>query len=256
LPPAGHLVVRPSRVDHRGFRDASEHRAPLPSPYNGYALTTGDPAYDQDREDLLVLYRPLFYTSFMLADELVDSGFRGAATLVFSSASSKTAYGTAFLLHGEGARVVGLTSPGNVEFTAGLGCYDEVLPYDAVSELDASRPTGFLDLSGSDQTRARMRGHLGPSLVFDIPVGASHQAPRAMNSGSIFFAPNQMRKRAQDWGRDGLDANFAEAWRRFASAAAGWVDVRTGHGPRALQETWLELVAGQTPPRVGHVIAF
>ena len=36
LPPAGHLVVRPDRVDAGGFRDASEHRADLPSPYNVY----------------------------------------------------------------------------------------------------------------------------------------------------------------------------------------------------------------------------
>jgi Protein of unknown function (DUF2855) len=45
LPPASHLVVRPGRADARGFRDASPHRAPLPSPYNAYALTTGDAAY-------------------------------------------------------------------------------------------------------------------------------------------------------------------------------------------------------------------
>src|SRR5258705_9490292 len=50
LPPSGFLTVRPGRVDARGFRDASEHRAPLPSPYNVYALTTGDPAYEPDRE--------------------------------------------------------------------------------------------------------------------------------------------------------------------------------------------------------------
>jgi Protein of unknown function (DUF2855) len=37
LPPASHLVVRPGRADARGFRDASPHRAQLPSPYNVYA---------------------------------------------------------------------------------------------------------------------------------------------------------------------------------------------------------------------------
>ena len=70
---ASHLVVRPGRADARGFRDASPHRAQLPSPYNAYALTTGDAAYRGDQEDLLILYRPLFFTSFMLADYLQDN---------------------------------------------------------------------------------------------------------------------------------------------------------------------------------------
>src|SRR5690349_5516689 len=100
LPPASHLLVRPGRVDGQGFRDTSGHRADLPSPYNAYRRTTGDPAYDAAREDLLILFRPLFFTSFMLADHLVDRDFFGARTLVLSSASSKTAYAAAFELHG------------------------------------------------------------------------------------------------------------------------------------------------------------
>ncbi|GAB3845110.1 hypothetical protein GCM10029963_22970 [Micromonospora andamanensis] len=100
LPPAGHLVVRPDRVDGSGFRDASAHRADLPSPYNGYRSTVGDPAYWADQEDLLVLFRPLFFTSFMLADQIVDNDCYGATSLVFSSASSKTAYAAAVELRG------------------------------------------------------------------------------------------------------------------------------------------------------------
>ena len=71
----------------------------------------------------------------MLADQLEDNAFFGASVLAMSSASSKTAYGAAFLLQGKGPEVVGLTSPGNVEFTESLGCYDRVVAYDAVSEL-------------------------------------------------------------------------------------------------------------------------
>ena len=44
LPPASHLLVQPTRVDERGFRDARDYRQALPSPYNVYALTTADPA--------------------------------------------------------------------------------------------------------------------------------------------------------------------------------------------------------------------
>lgn len=259
LPPASHLLVRPGRSDTRGFRDASPHRAQLPSPYNSYALTTGDPAYQADREDLLVLYRPLFFTSFMLADMLEDQGFFGAEVLALSSASSKTAYGTAFLLRGKGPQVVGLTSPGHVAFTQSLGCYDRVLPYDAVRQLSPAAPAAYLDLAGSAHVRARLREHLGERLVHESAVGVTHQELSGAQalSGSrttVFFAPDQMRKRSADWGRAGLDQRFAQAWRSFADAAEGWVDVVTSRGPQALREVWLEVLAGRSAPRLGHVV--
>ena len=86
-----------------------------------------------------MLFRPLFWTSFMLADWLVDNDAMGAERIVLSSASSKTAYGAAFELQRQGRDVVGLTSPRNVAFTESLGCYDTVLPYDAVGELARRR---------------------------------------------------------------------------------------------------------------------
>jgi hypothetical protein len=115
--------------------------------------TTGDPAYESRQEDLLILYRPLYYTSFMLADQVADNDFYGAEAVVLSSASSKTSYGTAFLLHGQGPRVVGLTSPGNVDFTRGLGCYDEVVSYPDVAALDPGGPRLYLDVAGDEALR-------------------------------------------------------------------------------------------------------
>ncbi|MGW3603134.1 DUF2855 family protein [Micromonospora sp. NPDC005161] len=253
LPPAGHLVVRPHRVDASGFRDASTHRAGLPSPYNAYRSTTGDPAYRPEQEDLLVLFRPLFFTSFMLADQVADNGFHGATSLVLSSASSKTAYATAFELHGRGPRLVGLTAPGNVAFTRSLGCYDEVHSYDDIGVLDVV-PTVYLDLSGAPSTRTALRRHLGDQLVRDIAVGLTNQTPNADAAEEVFFAPVQMRKRSLDWGREGLDQRFSEAWQRFTAVVSGWLDVRVGAGPEALRHAWLEVLGGRTPPRVGHIV--
>lgn len=259
LPPASHLLVRPGRVDERGFRDTSEHRADLPSPYNAYALTTGDAAYEPDREDLQVLYRPLFFTSFMLADQLEDNDLYGARTVVMSSASSKTAYGTAFLLHGGPVELVGLTSPGNVAFTESLGCYDRVLAYDDVETLAQDTPTAYLDLAGSTPLRAQLHRHLGASLTIDLVVGVTQQdlSPAGTLDGprpSAFFAPDQMTKRTGDWGRDGLDERFGQAWRRFAPTVEGWVDVVVSHGPAELERVWLEVLSGDSAPRTGHVV--
>jgi hypothetical protein len=259
LPSGSHLVVRPTRVDQRGFRDSSEHRARPPSPYNTYALTTGDPAYEADREDLQVLFRPLFWTSFMLADWLMDTAAMGAKRIVLSSASSKTAYGTAFELHRNGREVVGLTSPRNVAFTESLGCYDSVLVYDAVSELSPAVPTLYADLAGDPDLAAALRAELGDALVHEVVVGVTHQEPSAAGTladtgPAMFFAPDQMRKRINDWGRQGLDQRFTDAWRTFAPVTAEWVEVVEKHGPDALEEVWHEVQSGRADPRSGHVI--
>jgi hypothetical protein len=259
LPSASHLLVRPGRVDERGFRETAEHRATLPSPYNTYALTTADPAYEADREDLQVLFRPLFWTSFMLADWLIDNDAMGAQRIVFSSASSKTAYGAAFELHRNGRQVVGLTSPRNVAFTEGLGCYDAVLPYDSVTELSPGVPTLYADLAGEPRLADALRTRLGDALVHQVVVGVTHQQPQAAGTladtgPAMFFAPDQMRKRIGDWGREGLDQRFADAWRTFAPVVAEWVDVVEAHGPDGLERVWQEVLSGRADPRSGHVV--
>ena len=260
FPSASHVVVQPGSVDETRFKDASEHRAQLPSPYNSYTVTTHDPAYDADHEDLLILFRPLFFTSYMLADELEDNDYYGASVLAMSSASSKTAYGAAFLLQGQGPEMVGLTSPGNVAFTESLGCYDRVVAYDRLEELDDTKPTAYLDVAGSSDLRDRLRARLGDNLVRDVVVGVTHQEQSgggglAATGTTFFFAPNQMRKRTGDWGRSALDQRFAEAWHRFVPSVEGWVDVVPHVGPEALREVWLEVLSGTSSPRVGHVIA-
>ncbi|MEU4623999.1 DUF2855 family protein [Actinoplanes sp. NPDC023801] len=255
LPPAGHLVVRPERIDGTGFRDGSAHRAGLPSPYNAYRSTTGDAAYHPGQEDLLILFRPLFFTSFMLADQVADNDFYGARQLIVSSASSKTAYAAAFELHGRGPRLIGLTSPGNVEFTRSLGCYDEVLTYDEVDGLDQV-PAVYLDLSGSPATRAALHRRFGDRLIRDIAVGLTGKQPNADAAGEVFFAPVQMRKRRLDWGREGLDQRFAEAWHRFTALAGKSLDVLAGEGPEALRQAWTDVLDGRVPPRAGRVVQF
>ncbi|HEY2570472.1 MAG TPA: DUF2855 family protein, partial [Solirubrobacteraceae bacterium] len=98
LPPSSELIVAPARVDTRGFLDASAHRAGLPAAYNGYVRVDADPIYEAGTEDLQMLLRPLFFTSFLIDDFLDDASLFGARTVVLSSASSKTASGLAFLL--------------------------------------------------------------------------------------------------------------------------------------------------------------
>jgi len=259
-PTASHLVVRAGQVGPAGFRDIAEHRAALPSPYNGYQLVDADPAYEKDREDLQALYRPLFFTSFMLADYLADNAFFGAETVLLSSASSKTAYGNAFLL--AGIHRVGLTSPGNVGFTESLGCYDEVVAYDDVTLLPAA-PSIYVDMAGSRDLRISVHEHLGDALRHDAVVGITHVEELGAGGSQItgpkptmFFAPDQMAKRRGDWGAGALEERYGEAWRRFVPHVEGWVDVVEGHGPEALQAVWLEVLGNRSAPRAGNVVTF
>jgi len=263
LPTSSHLIVRPGNLSDAGFRDVSEHRADLPRPYNAYAATTGDPAYEVEREDLQILYRPLFITSFMLDDFLADNEFFGAETVLMSSASSKTAYGTAFCmrLRGFGPRLVGLTSEGNLGFTRDLGCYEDVYSYDQIDQLSTDRPAVYVDFSGNAPLREKLHVMFGDSLVYDAAVGVTHLDAQKGSGGSLpgprptfFFAPDQMRKRREDWGPGGIEKRHAEAWREFAPVVEGWVDVTVGKGADGLREAWLEVLGGSSDPRTGHVI--
>ncbi len=261
LPCAGHLLVEPGRVDERGFRDASAHRAVLPSPYNAYALTTGDAAYDPEQEDLQVLYRPLFFTSWMLADWLVDNDLRGTQAVLLSSASSKTSYGTAFELKRSGQQVIGATSERNRAFTESLGCYDSVVTYDELDALDDGVSVVYADVAGDADLTKALRDQLGAAFVAHTVVGVTHQQPAAAGTlaetgASTFFAPDQMVKRQGDWGREGLDERFAAAWQAFSPVVAGWVDVDVRTGALALEQVWHEVQSGSTGPRAGLVVTF
>jgi len=87
-----------------------------------YNRCSADPGCDAAREAELALLRPLYTTSFLIDDFLAESAFFGASRVLLSSASSKTAHGTAFYLarrkgSASAVRVIGLTLSGNVAFT-------------------------------------------------------------------------------------------------------------------------------------------
>lgn len=270
LPPATHLLVQPAGVDAGGFTDAAPHREHLPGAYNRYLRTDADPFYERRREDHDMLLRPLFITSFLLDDELADGGLAGATTVVVSSASAKTAIGTAYLLaRREGVEVVGLTSAGKVEFLERLDVYDRVVPYDELDTLDAG-PTAFVDVSGDPRVRAAVHGALGDRLTASIALGATHWQEFAAGPASdlagggtglpgprprFFFAPDRMVKRSADWGVAGLMERAGEASREFVAWAAGWLEVERGSGLEAAERAWLELLDGSVAPWRAHVVS-
>lgn len=262
-PMSDQAVLTPAKISPAGFSDAAAHRADLHPVYNQYLRSSADAFYQADTEDLQALLRPLFITSWLIDDFLADQQFFGARHMLLSSASSKTAYGTAFQLAQRGGLdVVGLTSPGNVAFCESLGCYDRVLAYDAIDQLDATVPSVYIDFAGSVALRQQVHQQVD-ALAYSCSVGASHVQDLGGASGLpgprpvMFFAPAQVKKRISEWGPQGLNERLVHAWNRFTSQVQSgeqlWLQVQQHSGPEATQRLYLDLLAGNSQPRTGHM---
>jgi hypothetical protein len=263
-PMASATVLTPARLSTAGFQDGAPHRRELHPVYNQYLRCSADPFYTPDTEDIQALLRPLFVTSFLIDDFLADNNFFGARSMLLSSASSKTAYGTAFqLAQRPGIEVIGLTSPANVAFCESLGCYSRVLTYDQLEQIAADTPCIYVDFAGNAGLRLAIHSRFA-NLAYSCSIGGTHVAelggardlpgPRA----TLFFAPAQIKKRSADWGAAGLGQRLVQAWqafsRRATQAPAPWLVTQKHRGDDAVAAAYQQVLAGQGNPRSGHIL--
>lgn len=269
LPFATDVVATPQRVRPTGFVDASAHRAHLPAAYNSYTDVT-DEAPGRRREAYDALLRPLFTTSLLIADWLRHEDHLGAETVLVSSASSKTAYGTAYALthlaSGPRPEVVGLTSSAHLEATRRLGFYDRVLGYDEVDDLDAERPSVYVDLSGSAAVRAAVHSRCA-GLRHDCAVGLTHWDATAAPGSSgalpgpepqLFFAPAELERQAARVGGHALLTRVGDALDGFVARVSDPSDplmtITWHEGRDAARAVHLEAVAGRSDPSQGAMV--
>lgn len=258
LPMSEHLVVQPARPDQRGFFDGSAHRRDvMASVWNHYQqVAPGSERADAVRS----LLRPLFVTGFLIDDFVADHDGFGADVVIVTSASAKTAIAVAHEMRGRGdRRVVGLTSPAHVELVAGLGAYDEVLPYDQAGAVAGERAV-LIDIAGRLDARDAVHDRFGDALGHSMTVGLSNvpeptrllaPPPAAGPAPEIFYAQLQVAKRAHDWGQDAFDAALEAAWERFVAFTEAWLQIERVAGPDAVMAAWHRLVAGTVDPMVG-----
>ena len=264
FPMASSVVLTPVRVNPGSWSDGAPHRAELHPVYNQYLRCAADPFYTPGTEDVQALLRPLFITSWLIDDFLADNDFFGARVMLLSSASSKTAYGTAFqLAQRAGIEVVGLTSPANVAFCAQLGCYHRVLTYEQLDAIDAAAACVYVDFAGNSELRRAIHTRFA-NLRYSSSIGGTHighlggagdlPGPRA----TLFFAPAQIKKRHAEWGADGLARRLVTAWQAFAGTVtrpeAPWLTVEHHHGRPAVEAAYAQVLAGRGDPRVGHML--
>jgi hypothetical protein len=263
FPMATHLVIEAADVTKRGLRDAAAHRQEVAPVYNAYARVSGDPGFAGKQGDYQALLRPLFMLSFLVDDFLAENEFYGARSVMLSSASSKTAFGLAYLLHTlrKPIRVIGLTSAANSDFARSLGCYDEVVTYDQVTSLAPDQPVAFVDMAGNSELRAKLHRHFGEGMKYSGRIGLTHrnlshdkpQLPGA--KPAWFFAPDQIRKRAREWGPGAIDTRFGAAWSGFAPMLDRWLKVIESRGEGPVKQVYLDTLNGRVAPDQGHILS-
>jgi len=269
FPMSSHLVVQPKRLDETGFFDSAPHRRYLNAVYNHYLRTTRDPSYHPDTEPASVVLRPVFGTSYFLADYLREYGFFDAEVALVSSASSKLACGMAFSLAPDAKRerrkIIGVTSERNQPFVSRLGIFDRVITYAEVTSLPATQRALYVDIAGSQVLRARIHHHFGSALRYSIMVGATHQdmqtstAPLPGPEPVPFFAPTWIRHRNQQWTADGVRRQVGDAWRQYMAMildpARSWMTIVSGAGADAVARTYEEVLAGRARADEAYVLS-
>jgi hypothetical protein len=260
FPMASHVVLQPGQIRAQTFADMAEHRQSLPLFYNQYQRTEAEPDYLKTLEDERCLLFPLFATSFVLNDFLEDNDFFDAGQILIGSVSSKTGFGLAsFLSQNEkySGKVVGLTSRGNVDFVERLNCCDQIVVYGDEAQIDNSKASAFVDMSGNGALVRTLHEHLQDNMLQSIGVGATHwnqarakgQLPGAQPQ--FFFAPSQMDKRDKEWGRGMLFQKAFAAGAELANQIKGIVNVELIEGADNVEQIWTDMLANNVSARRG-----
>ena len=267
FPAAESLILSPIKVSDQNFSDGTEHRKDLPPVYNNYLRLAGDQNYDASMDAVRALLFPLHITAFCLCDSLAEDSYLGASQVIIISASSKTAIGLAQGLADveDAPKIIGLTSAGNAAFVESLGCYDEVISYDDLSNLNYSAESVMVDMAGNREILGTLHGELGDNMLKCLTVGMTHwdnetTAEDALGQAMLrdrtefFFAPAHIQKRIGDWGHEG----YAKKTNLFMNArglqSKNWMQVKEISGLENFTSTYEDVVAGNINPNEGIIV--
>ncbi|KAF8235026.1 hypothetical protein L208DRAFT_1393236 [Tricholoma matsutake] len=202
------IPVSSNDVNKHAFYVLRPHLPADRRPYNQVLRCATDPHYiaTSTKEDLTMLYRPLFWTSYWCEDWLFSSRYRDASNILISSASAKTAFCLAYLMKKRIARgeinsnvnIIGLTSKKNLAFTNGLGHYHEVFEYDTFTSgmtLQGGQWARwvYVDVAGNKDLNQQVLAHFASpytgTLVACVSLGFTNIAP-SISSASLEWRTN------------------------------------------------------------------
>ncbi len=261
-PMASHVTLLPGRVNAGGFIDTLPRRAGLPPVYNRYQRSAALDDYRPEDHDYWPVFRPLYMTGWLIADQLDEHADYGTEQVLVSAASSKTAMGFAHAFRQRQQRpaLVALTSPGSVAFLEASGLYDRIITYDAIATLDTSLPSALIDIAGNPGVTRAVHEAFGEALKLSLVVGKAHwdaaasggPLPGPQQSG--FFAPGRIEKRSKDWGSDGLNSKMAAGWAAFIADVPSLTSIDRRSGAAGALAAWHEVVAGKADPRASVIV--
>lgn len=260
-------------------------------PYNQITRCSTDPLYDPSPsvEDLTMLYRPLFWTSFWCEDWINTSQYRGGASrILISSASAKTAFCLAYLIRKRWAtsgnsspmrQVVGLTSTKNSDFTKNLGLYDHILEYDGFENTavmnEPLQKWIYVDLAGNESLNSRILNHFSDAklnLVGSVALGLTNLSPSSTNDSVAewttnkfsshsapstlepFFMPEWLARRRKQLSVKEITQLQKQAWSGLMQDCKTWgITIRRVCGAQNVKRAYEEVVRSGIPADQGLI---
>lgn len=264
-------------------------------PYNQITRCAADPLYDPMREDELMIYRPLFWTSFWCEDWLHTTKVaKDTDGIIISSASAKTAYCLAFVLNlrrlygkvalpagadwtGTGGtaqpRIVGVTSKRNLEFTKSLRLYDEVFTYDQINEL-AKRGSRwvYVDVAGNKEFNNKVFKSFGSHIAKGVSLGMSHPSSSKENESfansnsrlEMFFMPEWLAVRRTNTSVKEITQLQFAGWDALMRTCHQWIQIERvwwsgaaiwQDNVKEVIEAYEECVSGEIGPDRGLILS-
>ena len=127
--------------------------------------------------------------------------------------------------------------------------------------MPADQAAVFIDMAGSAKLRGDLHRRLGDRLAYSMRVGLTHMDASRDDEDLPgakpiwFFAPDQIRKRAKEWGPGGIETRFGSAWSGFVPMLDRCITVTESRGQAAVQQVYLDTLNGRVPPDQGHILS-
>ena len=262
LPPSSHLLVTPADADGPASWTPRRTGRSSPRPTTAIWRPRPTPSTAPAPRTIQMLLRPLFFTSFLIDDQLADEGLVTGGPIVISSASSKTAIAAAFLLaQREGVELVGAHLARERRVRRG----PRYLRAHRLLRRDRHARAGPGHLR---RHRRRRRGAPRRPLALRRPARAQHGGGRhplgaarcgggrAARAGAGLLLRAGPRRQALPTGAAvGLESRVADAWRPFCEWIDGWLETIGDTGFEGVRRVWLEVLEGRVPPGNAHVLS-
>eukprot|EP01060_Flectonema_neradi_P010053 TRINITY_DN1719_c2_g1_i1.p1 TRINITY_DN1719_c2_g1~~TRINITY_DN1719_c2_g1_i1.p1 ORF type:complete len:375 (+),score=67.48 TRINITY_DN1719_c2_g1_i1:1963-3087(+) len=256
------MTVDVNSVSKGGFSALRPHLPKDRAVYNNYTFCDADPLYSEQHLSAMLIYRPLYFTSFFLDDYISYNNSFGAKNVVVISASSKTGFTTGFLLKKNkiDAKVLGLTSKKNESYVGSLDIFDSVMTYDKMSFDNFEGKFVLVDMAGNKRVLQLLANQLEGRIAKTILVGRSHPSgaddaalPKGLNS-EFFFAPGWIQKRTAELGQE-IKKRMAISWQLCLQNASTWTKFSSAKGIHEGLKAYHKLASGSADPSEGIIVS-